>query len=188
MAYACQSLFTHQILNHRQPKLKKKIIIFIRKPVPQKIFENNYLEFTLKEYFFSQLVDFLVISVMLETELSFPGGGSCPLCPRAMYGPEPLLKNLNIVFIWLKPFAPFYTFYVLKHRFLCIFVSPRYYRLMIDASIFESMVFHQTHTLEFLQRCVFTLPHYKRNVVHSSHLKLFSKDFFCNKRFRSVYL
>ena len=93
MAYACQSLFTHQILNNRQPKLKK-IIIFIRKPVPQKIFQNNYLEFTLKEYFFSQLVDFLVISVMLETELSFYGGGSCPLCPRAMYGPDYAQCNL----------------------------------------------------------------------------------------------
>ena len=41
-----------------------KIIIFIRKLVlafASKIFPNNYLEFSLKEYFFSQLVDFLVI-------------------------------------------------------------------------------------------------------------------------------
>ena len=27
------------------------------------------------------------VSLYLEKKLSFPGGGSCPLCPRAMYGP-----------------------------------------------------------------------------------------------------
>ena len=73
--------------------------------MPQKIFQKNYLEFTLKEYFFSQLVDFLVISVMLETNWVFLAGAAAPSAPAlctALRGNffavlSPRLKLLNPV-------------------------------------------------------------------------------------------
>ena len=59
------SVFIYTPNSNPQVAQIKKISIFFRKLVlafVSKDSPNNYLEFTLKEYFFSQLVDFLVIS------------------------------------------------------------------------------------------------------------------------------
>ena len=58
------SLFIYIILNHQVAQITKSLFSQenLYWPLPRKIFQNNYLEFTLKGDFFSQLVDFLVIS------------------------------------------------------------------------------------------------------------------------------